>query len=78
MPAKIEIYTASYCPYCTKAKQLFDSIGASYEEKDITNDEAGRSDAIERSGGRRTVPQIFINDEAMGGFDDVNLSLIHI
>lgn len=73
MPAKIEIYTTDYCPYCTKAKQLLSSLGAAYEEKDVTHDQAGRTEAIERSGGRRTVPQIFIDDKAMGGFDDINL-----
>ena len=72
MTAKIEIYTTNYCPYCTKAKQLLTSLGATYQEKNVTDDQSGRIEAIERSGGRRTVPQIFINDKPMGGFDDIN------
>jgi glutaredoxin 3 len=68
----IIIYTASYCPYCTRAKMLLDSKGLTYQEIDVTNDPAGREALVEKAEGRRTVPQIFINDMAIGGFDDLS------
>ena len=70
--AKIEIYTKATCPYCVRAKALFDSKGVSYEEYDV----AGNSDLfdkmVERAHGGSTVPQIFIDDEHYGGCDDVH------
>lgn len=70
--AEVEVYIADYCPYCTRAKDLLKRKGAEFKEIDITNDDAGRAEAMERSGGKRTVPQIFINGESVGGFDDLN------
>ncbi len=70
MPS-IEIYTTTYCPYCVKAKQLFDKKGKKYQEIDVTNDDAGRVALVEKSGGRKTVPQIFINGKHIGGCDDL-------
>jgi glutaredoxin 3 len=67
----IVIYTATYCPYCTRAKMLLDSKGLTYKEIDVTDDPAGREALVEKAEGRRTVPQIFINDQPMGGFDDL-------
>ena len=69
--AKVEIYTKSYCPYCVKAKQLLDKKGLSYIEIDIEHDEKKRDDMLVRSEGRRTVPQIFINGQGIGGCDDL-------
>ncbi len=69
--AKIEIYTWSTCPFCMRAKALLDSKGAAYNEYDITGDEAARVKMAERSNGRRTVPQVFINGEWVGGCDDL-------
>ncbi len=67
--AKVEIYTTDYCPYCKHAKALFESKGATYEEIDVSGDDEARMALIKKAGGLRTVPQIFINDKHIGGFD---------
>ncbi|HLK85994.1 MAG TPA: glutaredoxin 3 [Candidatus Binataceae bacterium] len=69
--AKVEVYTTSYCPYCTRAKSLLKSKGIEFEEIDVTNDPAARARMIELSGGRRTVPEIFINGRIIGGYDEL-------
>ena len=69
--ADIVIYRTEYCPYCDMAKRLFDEIGVSYEQIDVTNDAEARAELLERTGGKRTVPQIFINGQSVGGFTDV-------
>lgn len=68
---KIEVYTTTYCPYCVRAKQLLDIKDLNYTEIDVTNDDAARADLVVKSQGRRTVPQIFINDTPIGGYDDL-------
>lgn len=68
--ADIEIYTKDWCPYCAKAKALFRSKGLSYHESDATSDEQIQQAMIQRSG-RRTVPQIFLDGESIGGYDDL-------
>lgn len=67
----IKIYTTTYCPYCVKAKELLKRKGASFEEIDVTGDDAARMALVEKSGGRKTVPQIFIHDQHIGGCDDL-------
>ena len=69
--AKVEIFTILFCPYCDRAKALLDRKGAAYEELDAPNGSAARKAAIERSGGRTTVPQIFINGRSIGGSDEL-------
>ena len=69
--ANIVIYTKDYCPYCTKAKQFLKNKGQIFEEIDITRDEALQAELVEKSGGRRTVPQIFIGGAHIGGCDDM-------
>ncbi len=69
--AKIEIYTKKICPYCQQAKQLLDKKGASYQEIAIEQDDELREQMLQRSNGRRTVPQIFIDDRHIGGCDDL-------
>lgn len=69
--AKIEIYTKAFCPYCSRAKALLDDKGAHYEEIDLTMDRAGFDAMVGRANGRRTVPQIFIDDRHIGGSDDL-------
>lgn len=69
--AKIEIFTKFFCPYCTRAKALFDRKGADYEEIDVTMDRAGFDAMVDRAGGARTVPQIFIDGKHVGGSDDL-------
>ena len=71
--AKVEIYTKGFCPYCTRAKHLLASKGISFTEYDVSGDDAGLRDMIERSQ-RHTVPQIFINDHHIGGSDDLILA----
>lgn len=67
---KIQIYTKSYCPYCDRAKALFQRKGASYEEISVENDEKLYSE-LKKKTGMMTVPQIFINDELIGGYTDL-------
>ena len=67
---KIEIYTKSWCPYCQGAKALLDSKGLQYQEHDVAFNSNRLQEMIERSQ-RRTVPQIFINDLHIGGYDDL-------
>jgi glutaredoxin 3 len=71
MDNNIIIYTTTYCPYCVKAKQLLTSKNLSYTEVNIENDNEMRLKLVEMSGGRKTVPQIFINDTHIGGCDDL-------
>jgi len=70
--AKVEVYVTSYCPYCVKAKTLLDMKNVEYEIIDVTDDDDARIALVEKAEGRRTVPQIFINDQPIGGFDDLN------
>ena len=67
---KIVIYTTSVCPYCIRAKALLDRKGFTYEEINA-EDEKIRDKMIQKSGGMRTVPQIFIGDTHVGGSDDL-------
>ncbi|MCB4822653.1 glutaredoxin 3 [Roseicella aerolata] len=69
--AKVEIYTTLFCPYCERAKALLSRKGVAFEEMEAPHGSQARRDAIERSGGRTTVPQIFINGQAIGGSDDL-------
>lgn len=69
--AQIEIYTTKVCPYCVRAKDLFNKKGAAYTEIRIDLDDKARDTMLERSGGMRTVPQIFINGQHIGGSDDL-------
>ncbi len=69
--AKVEVYTTSFCPFCTRAKALLKSKGVSFVEIDVTEDAQLRQKMVELSGGRRTVPEIFINDKIVGGYDEL-------
>ena len=69
--AKVEIYTTTYCPFCTRAKSLLKSKNIAFVEIDVTEDDALRTKMIELSGGRRSVPEIFINGKIIGGFDEL-------
>ncbi len=68
--AQVVIYTTRICPYCVRAKQLLQRKGVAYEEVDVSNDHATRMQLVERTK-QRTVPQIFINDQHIGGCDDL-------
>lgn len=66
----IVIYTKTICPYCVMAKALLDKKGLAYTTKDA-EDPKIFEEMMEKSEGRRTVPQIFINGQGIGGFDDL-------
>jgi glutaredoxin 3 len=68
---KIEVYSSAVCPYCVAAKNLLKAKGLAWEEVRIDKDPAQRDLMLQRSGGRRTVPQIFVNDQHVGGYDDL-------
>lgn len=70
--AKVEIYYWTTCPYCNRARALLDAKGVAYIGYDITGDEAARAKMVERTGGPRSVPQIFIDDKHIGGCDDLH------
>ncbi len=72
--SNITIYHKDYCPYCKGAKQLLNSLGLSYREIEVTNHPAEFANMVKRSG-RRTVPQIFVGELHIGGFDDLQLLL---
>ena len=68
---EIEIYTQDWCGFCARAKQLLDKKGAAYREIDAPNGTKERAEAVQRSGGKTTVPQIFIGGAHVGGCDDL-------
>lgn len=70
--ANVEIYTWSTCPYCIRAKGLLNSKGIDFVEYDITGDDSARAKMVERTGGPKSVPQIFIDDKHYGGCDDLH------
>jgi glutaredoxin 3 len=72
MAAKVEIYTWATCPFCIRAKHLLASKGVEFTEYSVDGDESARSAMAQRGDGRRSVPQIFINDVHVGGCDDIH------
>lgn len=70
--AQIEIYTTPLCPYCLAAKRLLTQKGAAFTEIDVSRDDSLRQAMMARAGGRRTVPQIFIDGTHVGGCDDLH------
>jgi len=71
MAAKVEIYTWAWCPFCIRAKDLLAQKQVELIEYGIDGDEAARSQMAERANGRRSLPQIFINEQHIGGCDDL-------
>ncbi len=70
--AQVEIYSSMFCPFCHRAKRLLASKGVAFTEIDVDAEPARRAEMIERAGGRRTVPQIFIDGRHVGGCDDLH------
>ena len=68
---KIEVYSTAVCPYCVAAKNLLKSRGLEWVDIRVDTDPAQRDAMLARSHGARTVPQIFINDHHVGGFDQL-------
>ncbi|MEL4897636.1 glutaredoxin 3 [Crocosphaera sp. Alani8] len=72
MAANIEIYTWSSCPFCIRAKALLTKKGVDFTEYCIDGDEDARDKMAQRGDGKRSVPQVFINDRHVGGCDDLH------
>ena len=70
MAARVRMYTTLVCPYCIRAKMLLKAKGVAYEEIDVSGDHDKRAWLVKTTG-LRTVPQIFINEESVGGFDEL-------
>jgi glutaredoxin 3 len=68
---KIEVYSTAVCPYCVAAKNLLKAKGLAWEEIRVDSDPVQRQTMLSRSNGHRTVPQIFINDQFVGGYDEL-------
>jgi glutaredoxin 3 len=67
----VVMYTTSWCPYCTRARRLFDDKGVKYTEIDVEAVDGARAEMQQRSG-RTSVPQIFVGDRHLGGYDDTS------
>ncbi|UWQ14395.1 glutaredoxin 3 [Aliiroseovarius sp. M344] len=67
----VTIYSSQLCGYCHAAKRLLNSKGASFDEIDVMMNPEKRQEMMQRANGRQTVPQIFIGDTHVGGFDDL-------
>ena len=68
----VRIYTTPICSYCARAKALLKKKGADFREIDIFMDDKAREEMLAQSGGARTVPQIFIGDTHVGGYDELH------
>lgn len=69
---RVIVYSQPFCGYCFAAKRLLQAKGAAFTEVDVMFEAGRRDEMIERSGGRRTVPQIFIDGRHIGGYDDLS------
>ncbi len=68
----VEIYTSPLCGYCHAAKRLLSQKGVSYSEIDVSSDPPKRQEMMSRANGRHTVPQIFVGETHVGGYDDLS------
>ncbi|MGA1206710.1 MAG: glutaredoxin 3 [Gammaproteobacteria bacterium] len=66
----VVLYTTQWCPFCVRAKQLLDQLGVPYTEHRVDREPALRSEMMKKSGGRHTVPQVFIGNRHVGGCDE--------
>jgi glutaredoxin 3 len=69
--AQVEIYTTPLCPYCWRAKRLLQSKNVEFTEIDLWQEPNRRAEMMQRAGGRRTVPQLFIDGHGIGGSDEL-------
>jgi len=67
----VVVYSSARCPYCVRAKQLLESKGVSYNELRVDQEPGLLKEVVQRSGGKRTVPQIFIDDYHVGGCEEL-------
>lgn len=72
MTARVDVYTTRICPYCVRAKSLLDRRGIAYREIDVSSDADKRAWLVTATGGRRTVPQIFVDGDPIGGSDELH------
>lgn len=70
--AKVTVYSGPSCPYCVRAKDLLKRKGVAFEEINVKADPAQMEEMLKLSNGRRTIPQIFINGQHVGGSDDLH------
>jgi glutaredoxin 3 len=68
----VVVYTTPICPYCVRAKNLLNKKGVAFQEIDVLSDDGARQDMLSKSNGMRTVPQIFIGETHVGGFDELH------
>jgi glutaredoxin 3 len=68
----VELYTSPLCGFCTAAKRLLNQKGVSFSEVNVLANPGRKAEMIKRASGGRTVPQIFVGDIHVGGFDDLN------
>ena len=69
--AQVEIYSSMFCPFCTRAKHSLTQKGIEFIEIDVDTSPGRRNEMLERANGQRTVPQIFIDNQHVGGSDDL-------
>lgn len=69
--ARVIVYTTQMCPYCVQAKRLLGERSIPYDEIDVSSDPALRDEMVARAGGKRTVPQIFIDGAHVGGYTEL-------
>jgi glutaredoxin 3 len=72
MSPRVTVYSTSYCYYCVRAKGLLDQRGIPYRLVDVTGDVEARRALVQASGGRRTVPQVFIDGVPIGGWQELS------
>ena len=72
MSNNIIVYSSNFCHYCVQAKKLLDKLNLNYNEINIQNFPEKRDEMLLKSNGKRTVPQIFVNDHHVGGFAELN------
>ncbi len=70
-PQKVKVYTMSHCPYCVRAKQLLAQRGVSFQEFLVLEEDDAQWDALFQKSGLRTMPQIFCEDQLIGGYSDL-------
>ena len=69
---RVVMYATDWCPYCRRARHLLDAKGVAYDEIDVDLSPEARAEMRQRSGGRTSVPQIFVGDVHVGGSDDLH------
>lgn len=69
--AKVEMYTTMWCPYCARARAVLERKGVAFTDINLDEEPGRRTEMVQRASGRRTVPQIFIDGEHIGGSDEL-------